>query len=134
MTLRPSKKLRRQRLICLVIAVPTVVIVLMALRAPINRDERSANVGVDAASTRSVHVPELKITNIVQYVHIVEIQAKVDPGATVMINGEKAAVIWEDGEIKHFVGPLPDGVNDIAITVQNDEGGINSKQLSVVLP
>ena len=78
--------------------------------------------------------PDLEIEKVIQHGHIVEIQAKVQPGATVMVNGEKAAVIWEQGRIKHFVGPLPDGVNVIAITVQDDEGGINSKQVSIFMP
>jgi hypothetical protein len=80
------------------------------------------------------HAPNLTIEKIVQHGHIVEIDAAVDPGTTVMVNGEKAAVIWGEGEFRHFVGPLPDGVNNIAITVQNEDGGINSKQLSVVMP
>lgn len=79
-------------------------------------------------------VPRLTIEHIIQHGHIVEIQASVPPGATVMVNGERAAVIWGDGEIKHFIGPLPDGVNQIAITVQNDTGGINTQQISVSLP
>jgi hypothetical protein len=79
-------------------------------------------------------VPHLTIEHIIQHGHIVEIQASVPPGSTVMVNGEQAAVIWGDGEIKHFVGPLPDGVSEIAITVQNDMGGINTQQVSVSLP
>jgi hypothetical protein len=49
---------------------------------------------------------------------------------TVMVNGQQAAVIWGDGEIKHFVGPLPDGVSEIAATVQDDMGGIKTQQIS----
>ena len=79
-------------------------------------------------------VPRLTIEHIIQHGHIVEIQASVPPGATVMVNGQRAAVIWGDGEIKHFVGPLPDGVSEIAITVQNDIGGINTQRISVSLP
>lgn len=78
--------------------------------------------------------PALTIDRIIQHGHIVEIQARVSPGTTVMVNGQQAAVIWGDGEIKHFVGPLPDGISEIAITVQNDMGGINSQQISISLP
>ena len=56
-------------------------------------------------------VPRLRIEHIIQHGHIVEIQACVPPGATLMVNGQRAAVVWEDGEIKHFVGPLPDGAD-----------------------
>lgn len=97
------------------------------------------NGGRVPATTRVVppnepEVPRLTIEHIIQHGHIVEIQASVPPGATVMVNGERAAVIWGDGEIRHFIGPLPDGVNEIAITVQNDMGGINTQQISVSLP
>ncbi len=90
--------------------------------------------GVLRATRNEPNVPSLTIDGIIQHGHIVEIQARVPPGTTVMVNGERAAVIWEDGEIRHFVGPLPDGVSEIAITVQNDSGGTNTQQLSVSLP
>ena len=86
------------------------------------------------ARSNAPEAPALTIDRIIQHGHIVEIQASVPPGTTVMVNGERAAVIWGDGEIKHFVGPLPDGVNEIAVTVQNDMGGINTQQISVSLP
>jgi hypothetical protein len=101
-------------------------------RATPHSGGKPANVPVFA--THKPETPDLRIDRIIQHGHIVEIQGRVQPGTTVMVNGERAAVIWEDGEIKHFVGPLPDGVSDIAITVQNDEGGINTRQLSVSLP
>lgn len=88
----------------------------------------------NAVTKNEPDVPRLTIEHIIQHGHIVEIQASVPPGATVMVNGQRAAVIWGDGEIKHFVGPLPDGVSEIAITVQNDFGGINTQQISVSLP
>lgn len=84
--------------------------------------------------THAPSSPDLAIEKVIQHGHIVEIQAKVQPGTTVMVNGEKAAILWDQGRIKHFVGPLPDGVNVIAVTVQDDEGGINSKQLSIFMP
>src|SRR6266404_1292389 len=80
-----------------------------------------------------VHTPALDVESIVQHGHIVEIVATTEPGSTVMINGEKAAVVFERSGLKHFVGPLPDGVMMITITVQNDSGGVNTKELSVVL-
>jgi hypothetical protein len=81
-----------------------------------------------------VHTPALDVESIVQHGHILEIVAETEPGATVMINGEKAAVIFDGHGLKHFVGPLPDGVTIITITVQNDSGGVNTRELSVVLP
>jgi len=86
------------------------------------------------ARSNEPEAPALTIDRVIQHGHIVEIQARVSPGTTVMVNGQQAAVIWGDGEIKHFVGPLPDGISEIAITVQDDTGGINSQQISVSLP
>lgn len=134
MTVRNIFKKPGSRRISVCMGVATLGAVLISIHTLIQPDKRSENIGVSTARPHQLRVPELSITKIVQHGHIVEIQATVEPGATVMVNGEKAAVIWGDGEIKHFVGPLPDGVNDIAITVQTDEGGLNSKQLSVVLP
>lgn len=96
----------------------------------------SLSAPASAATARSSEpeIPDLAIERIIQHGHIVELQAKVSPGTTVMVNGQRAAVIWGDGEIKHFVGPLPDGISEIAITVQNDTGGINTQQISVSLP
>lgn len=79
-------------------------------------------------------VPNIDVTDVVQHGHIIEIKANTDPGTTVMVNGERAAVIFDGGGIRHFVGPLPDGISYITITAQNKEGGVNTKQLSVVLP
>lgn len=52
----------------------------------------------------------------------------------VMVNGEKAAVIFDSSRIKQFVGPLPDGITVITITAQNEKGGVNTHEVAVVLP
>ena len=77
--------------------------------------------------------PELDIKSVVQHGHIVEIIAETHPGTTVMINGQKA-VIFDGFNIRHFVGPLPDGVNNITVTAQNEAGGVNTQHVEVVLP
>jgi hypothetical protein len=76
----------------------------------------------------------LNVELITPYGHIVETQAETDPGTTVMVNGEKAAVIFAGSRIRHFVGPLPDGITVVTITAQNDEGGVVTKRLAVVVP
>lgn len=40
-------------------------------------------------------LPHLSVQQIIQHGDIIEVQAEVEPGATVMINGEKAVVIWD---------------------------------------
>jgi hypothetical protein len=84
--------------------------------------------------TLSPRTPVLNVESITPYGHIVEIQAETDPGTTVMVNGEKAAVIFAGPRIRHFVGPLPDGITVVTITAQNDEGGVITKRVAVVLP
>ena len=120
---------------CLAVAI--LAVALLGVRPLIRGRNADANKPAVKTSSTLSHIPpipDLTIEKIVQHGHIVEIRARVQPGTTVMINGQRAGILWDGGEIKHFVGPLPDGVNDIAVTVQNDEGGINSQRLSVVLP
>lgn len=78
--------------------------------------------------------PALSVEAIKQHGHIAEIIAQTEPGATVMVNGEKAAVIFDGSRIKQFVGPLPDGITVITITAQNEKGGVNTQQVAVALP
>lgn len=120
---------------CLAVAI--LAVALLGVRPLIrgrNADANKPAVKTSSTLSHTPPIPDLTIEKIVQHGHIVEIRARVQPGTTVMINGQRAGILWDGGEIKHFVGPLPDGVNDIAVTVQNDEGGINSQRLSVVLP
>jgi len=134
--LKPSSRGRELLFFCgaLVVTASGTLGVLVRRHAQ-NIERRDGVSGSVLHATRNEpDVPSLKIDRIIQHGHIVEIQAMVPPGATVMVNGERVAVIWEDGEIRHFVGPLPDGVSKIAITVQNDSGGTNTQQLSVSLP
>ena len=129
---KPSWRLVAYVCVCIAILAVVSFAVIFLVRRPKHIDRIAANSAVSITPAPSV--PDLEIEKIVQHGHIVEIQAKVQAGTTVMVNGEKAAVIWEQGRIKHFVGPLPDGVNVIAISVQDDNGGINSKQVSIFMP
>jgi hypothetical protein len=98
---------------------------------PVNRtraDKASAPFGISEAP-----VPVLYITTVVQHGRIVEIEGMTEPGTIVMINGEAAATIFEGNAFRHFVGPLPAGTTMIAITCQNEHGGVNTQQLAVML-
>ena len=97
------------------------------LRIPTERNE------IQSISS-GPRTPILNVESVTPYGHIVEIVAETDTGTTVMVNGQKAAVIFAGSRIRHFVGPLPDGVTVITITAQNDEGGVNTKTLAIVLP
>jgi hypothetical protein len=114
-----------------VLCVLTVIVVWIPFHWH-GKNTRPKSLAADQHGSRAVdqvHTPALDVESIVQHGHIVEIVA-----STVMINGEKAAVVFEGSGLKHFVGPLPDGVTMITITVQNDSGGVNTRELSVVLP
>ncbi|MGE5054968.1 MAG: hypothetical protein ACM3WP_12465 [Acidobacteriota bacterium] len=94
----------------------------------------STNNNESQPKTLDPRPPALNIESITPYGHIVEIVAETAPGATVMVNGQRAAVIFPGARIRHFVGPLPDGITVITITAQNDGGGVNTKRLAVELP
>ena len=79
-------------------------------------------------------IPKLNVDSVTQHGHIVEIKGEAEPGASVMVNGERAAVIFDGSRFKHFVGPLPRGVTVITVTVQDDRGGVNTKTLAVDIP
>jgi hypothetical protein len=98
---------------------------------PINRtraDKASPPFGISEAPA-----PVLYINTVVQHGRIVEIEGTTEPGTIVMINGEAAATIFEGNAFRHFVGPLPAGTTMIAITCQNEHGGVNTQQLAVTL-
>ena len=48
-------------------------------------------------------------------------------------NGEAAATIFEGNAFRRFVGPLSAGTTMIAVTFQNEHGGVNTQQLAVTL-
>lgn len=78
--------------------------------------------------------PKLEVDSVTQHGDIVEIKGEVEPGASVMVNGERAAVVFDGSRFKHFVGPLPRGVTVITVTVQDDQGGVETKTLAVDIP
>lgn len=88
---------------------------------------------VQPASASRYVMPALRIDSVMQHGHIVEIEGSTDPGAVVMINGERAAVVWDQNEFHHFVGPLPSGTTVIAVTSQDEHGGVNTKQVAVTI-
>jgi len=115
------------------------VLIVMALAFTLHRSvpqkiRRPAGSNEDHSTVSGPRTPTLTVESITPYGHIVEIIAETDPGTTVMVNGERAAVIFAGSRIRHFVGPLPDGVTVLTITAQNDEGGVITKRLAVVLP
>jgi hypothetical protein len=120
---------------CSAIAVLIVMSLAFTLHRSVPQKIRTSEGRDEDRSTLSgPRTPKLNVESITSYGHIIEIIAETDPGTTVMVNGERAAVIFAGARIRHFVGPLPDGVTVLTITAQNDEGGVITKRLAVVLP
>jgi len=78
--------------------------------------------------------PRLDITSVIQHGDIYEIVGSADAGSSVMINGQYAPVFFENSTFKYFVGPLPDGVTVLTITAQNENGGVNTRQVALTTP
>ena len=79
----------------------------------------------------SPRVPSLHVDLVVQHGDIVEIEGATEADATVMINGEPAATLFEGTAFRHFVGPLRPGVTVLTITAQSFGGGVNTQQIAV---
>jgi hypothetical protein len=98
-----------------------------------NNTTHSLNVADEGSRTMSSHAPELRITELVQHGHILEIRGYSEPGAIVMINGEPAATIFDQNSFRQFVGPLSRGTTIITITSQTYEGGVSTEQLAFTI-
>jgi hypothetical protein len=85
----------------------------------------------DGLALSNVHSPKLEISSVLHHGGIVEIEGSADPGDTVMINGEPTATFFDGNGFKHFIGPLPTGLSIVTITVQNDLGGVTTRQLAI---
>ena len=61
---------------------------------------------------------------------IVEIRGITDCGASVMINGDRAPVIFDHCGFKHFL-IVPEGKVLVTITAMTPNGGVNTQQLNI---
>ena len=114
---------------------PTILLLLFALYSLVPRHEsslRSRGTGTPQAhSVKERKAPSLHITSIVQHGHIVELCGTTDKGATVMINGQTAATIFDANSFRYFLGPLPSGTAIATVTVQDHGGGVNTQRLAI---
>lgn len=65
---------------------------------------------------------------------LVEVSGRTEPGATLIINGEKVADLRADGTFHYFTPPMSKGSQTIVITGQNRRGGTAIKRVSIVIP
>jgi hypothetical protein len=66
--------------------------------------------------------------------NLVEVSGRTEPGATLIINGEKVADVRSDGTFHYFTPPMSKGSQTIVITGQNRRGGTAIKRVSIVIP
>jgi len=66
--------------------------------------------------------------------NLVEVSGRTEPGATLIINGEKVADVRSDGSFHYFTPPMARGSQTIVITGQNRRGGTAIKRVSIVIP
>ncbi len=111
-----------------------LVILALVLHRSFSRNTITAGAS-QRQPTQTAHgaprTPVLEILAVHEYGSIIEIQGRSEPGATVMINGEKVGLIWDGTTFKHFVGPFTEGPTVITLTAQNEDGGVNTKQVPV---
>jgi hypothetical protein len=75
--------------------------------------------------------PLLEVKSVVPHGDLYEIKGSPEPGRTVIFNGEHVRIVFENSSFRYFVGPLHDGITILTIPVQNEYGGVNTKQLAV---
>jgi hypothetical protein len=80
--------------------------------------------------TTAPPAPKLQISDVRQTGQVVEIRGSADCDAAVMINGERAPLIFDHCGFKHFL-LLPDGPSTIAVTAQGPAGGVNTQLIKV---
>ena len=134
------KKLRPRWLVICTAVLPLAMSLCLLTRFSVVRRLWSHPINRTRADTPPVPfgiseapAPVLYINTVVQHGRIVEIEGTTEPGTIVMINGEPATTMFEGNAFRHFVGPLPAGTTMIAITCQNEHGGVNTQQLAVTL-
>jgi hypothetical protein len=66
--------------------------------------------------------------------NLVEVTGRTEPGATLIINGEKVADLRADGTFHYFTPPMTRGNQNIVITGQNRRGGTAIKRVTIVVP
>lgn len=74
--------------------------------------------------------PKLQISSVRQTGQVVEVSGTADCNAAVMINGERAPLIFNHCGFKHFL-LLPQGPSTIAVTAQGPAGGVNTQLIKV---
>jgi hypothetical protein len=66
--------------------------------------------------------------------NVVEVIGHTEPGATLIINGERVADIEADGLFRYFTPPMQKGSHVLAVTGQDRRGDTATKRVEVVVP
>jgi hypothetical protein len=115
------------------VLVASFVFVIVESRQHGSRHPSAPNKPAAAAITE-VAVVHLEIRSVVQHGDIYEIVGSAEPGSLVMINGQYAPLVFENSTFKYFVGPLPKGMTVLTVTGQNEDGGVDTKQVALTVP
>jgi hypothetical protein len=118
-------------------AFPAVFCLSFALfllfRLYVHAPRTGANPGTVFNAAARPQSPALRVTSLVQHGDIIEICGSTEPGAVVMINGQTVPTIFDENSFRYFLGPLSSGTTIVSVTAQNQEGGVNTKQLAVTI-
>jgi hypothetical protein len=76
---------------------------------------------------------DLKVLELVQHGHVIQVRGKTHPSAKVMVNGQFVPFVSPDGLFDYFTPPLGDGRNTISITAQNSQGGVRTIRRTVTI-
>jgi hypothetical protein len=66
--------------------------------------------------------------------NVIEVIGHTEPGAALIVNGDRVADIQNDGKFRYFTQPMIRGSHEIVITGQNRRGGTAIKRVTVVIP
>jgi hypothetical protein len=66
--------------------------------------------------------------------NVVEVIGHTEPGATLIVNGERVADIEADGLFRYFTPPMQKGSHVLAVTGQDRRGDTATKRVEVVVP
>lgn len=98
-----------------------------------HNDSKGSNTTNWSHDKSVIQAPTLQIASVTHHGRIIEVEGSTEAGAVVMINGEPAATLFGNNTFKHFIGPVLPGSSIITVTAQNDQGGVTTRQLMVLV-
>lgn len=107
-----------------------VVVLVLALWIGFAGGAHNAVLQAQAAASGGTTKPPLLEFDSQRSGNVLEIRGTTECGASVMINGDPAPLIFDHCGFKHFM-VVPEGKVLVTITSMNARGGVNTQQLTV---